>query len=306
MRATRRRHRVIVNTDAKNEADDQYAIVHALLSPSLDVRGLIAAHFGRRPGRSDRSMQDSREEIDLLLSLMDMTGAVPVANGAPYAMPTVQTPVPSAGADMIIEEAMREDAEGTLFVAFLGPLTDMASALLLEPRIAERDITVVWIGGPDYGDRDPMPHKVEFNVSNDIIAANIVFRSSLPVWQVPRSTYMQTAVSYAELDEKVAPCGPLGKYLVDQLVDFNERVSQSQVPMEYRCLGDSPAIGIILNHTAGLYSHRPAHGFTYDGDYDRTREYRPIRVYHTIDSRFLFEDFFAKLRQFTRAGQHQP
>jgi purine nucleosidase len=37
--------RVVINTDAKNEADDQFAIVHALLSPSLDVRGLIAAHL---------------------------------------------------------------------------------------------------------------------------------------------------------------------------------------------------------------------------------------------------------------------
>jgi hypothetical protein len=57
------RRRIIVNTDAKNEADDQFAIVHALLSPSLDVRGLIAAHYGT--SRSDRSMKESREEIDL-------------------------------------------------------------------------------------------------------------------------------------------------------------------------------------------------------------------------------------------------
>ena len=55
------RRRVIINTDAKNEADDQYAIVHALLSPSLDIRGLIAAHFGT--SRSNRSMEDSREDI---------------------------------------------------------------------------------------------------------------------------------------------------------------------------------------------------------------------------------------------------
>ena len=52
------RRRVIIDTDAKNEADDQFAIVHALLSPSLAVRGLIAAHFGT--SRSDRSMEESR------------------------------------------------------------------------------------------------------------------------------------------------------------------------------------------------------------------------------------------------------
>ena len=56
--------RLIICTDAKNEADDQFAIVHALLSPTLDVRGLIAAHFGTR--RGDDSMAQSRAEIELL------------------------------------------------------------------------------------------------------------------------------------------------------------------------------------------------------------------------------------------------
>ena len=64
---------LIIDTDAKNEADDQYAIVHALLSPSLDVRGVIPAHFGT--WRSDQSMIDSRAEVDLLLELMDLSRA---------------------------------------------------------------------------------------------------------------------------------------------------------------------------------------------------------------------------------------
>ena len=64
------RRRVIIDTDAKNEADDQYAVVHALLSPTLDVRGIIPAHFGTR--RTDRSMLESRAEVDLLLDLLGM------------------------------------------------------------------------------------------------------------------------------------------------------------------------------------------------------------------------------------------
>ena len=80
-----RRRRVIVDTDAKNEADDQYAIVHALLTPMFDLRGLVAAQWGHR--RSDRSMLDSRAEIDHLLELMDLGGQVTVANGAAEAIP---------------------------------------------------------------------------------------------------------------------------------------------------------------------------------------------------------------------------
>ena len=96
------RRRVIIDTDAKNEADDQFAIVHALLSPSFDLRGIIPAHFGFRPGRSERSMLDSREEVDLILRLMDLTDQVRVENGAPYALPDHKTPVPSPGAELAL------------------------------------------------------------------------------------------------------------------------------------------------------------------------------------------------------------
>src|SRR5215208_1598784 len=101
MKPTRQR-RVIINTDAKNEADDQYAIVHALLSPTIDVRGLVAAHFGSE--RSRRSMEDSRAEIDLLLGLLGRDGDVRVANGAPGGLVDESTPIDSDGAQLIIAE----------------------------------------------------------------------------------------------------------------------------------------------------------------------------------------------------------
>ncbi len=287
--------RVILDTDAKNEADDQFAIVHALLSPSLDVRGVVPAHFGNRRGPG--SMQESRGEIDLLLGLLDMKDEVRVADGAAFALPDVKTPVDSAGARLIIEEAMEDDA-APLFVAFLGPLTDMASALLIEPRIADRDLTVIWIGGPPYGDLG-IAYRPEFNLSNDIVAANIVFASSLKLWQVPMSTYVRMAVSYAELYEQVIPCGEIGRYLVRQLVEFNEKYPHTGRSIEFRSLGDSPAIGLMLNPASGLWVERPAPGFSYDCSYDLSKEHRPIRVYKTIDSRFVLSDMYAKLRAFS-------
>jgi inosine-uridine nucleoside N-ribohydrolase len=294
-----RRRRIIVDTDAKNEADDQFAIVHALLSPSLDVRGVIAAHFGERPGRSLQSMLDSRAEIDLILGHMQLRDEVRVENGAEVSLPDPLTPVPSAGAELIVEEAMRDDA-GPLFVSFLGPLTDMASALLLEPRIAERDVTVVWIGGPPYDPALVVPYWPEFNLSNDVVAANVVFASGVQLWQVPQNAYTTLPVSYAELQQKVAPCGELGAYLVQQLLDWNERYAD--VPMEFRSLGDQPGIGLVVNPGAGRAIVRPAPGFTVDCRYDFAVEHRPIRVYDTVDARFMLEDVFAKLRLFHDGG----
>src|SRR5438552_4043109 len=134
--------RVILNTDAKNEADDQYAIVHAILTPLFDLHGIIPAHFGDRRGPG--SLRASHEEVLKLLDLMNLKGRIPVYAGAEKALPDEKTAVSSEGSALIIREAMKDDTR-PLHVAFLGPLTDMASALLEEPAIAERNVRVVWI-----------------------------------------------------------------------------------------------------------------------------------------------------------------
>ena len=287
--APARTRRVILNTDAKNEADDQFAIVHALLSPTLDMRGLIAAHFGEH--RSSTSMLDSRAEIDHLLQLMDRN-EVRVENGAATALPDESTPVDSPGARLILEEAHREGA-GPLQVAFLGPLTDMASAILLDPTIADTDTTVIWIGGPGYDTRGP-GEGCEFNLGNDIAAANVVFRSGMRIWQVPRTAYVMTSVGYAELEEKVAPCGALGRYLVEQLVDWN--ATWHREPIEHRALGDSPAVGLMLNPLGGLFRTVPAPTFGVEGGL-LPGTGGTVRVCDMYDGRYLLEDMFAKLRR---------
>lgn len=288
--------RIIINTDAKNEADDQFAIVHALLSPTLDVRGIISAHFGTR--RTTSSLQESRAEVDLLLRLMDRSDSVAVANGAPASLPDASTPVPSPGSRMIIEEAMKE--EGTLFIAFLGPLTDMASALLEAPAIQDRDVVVVWIGGPGY-DGILSGYSPEFNLSNDVHAANVVMDSRVPVWQIPMSVYTLVGVGHEELRQRVHPLGELGEYLVRQLVEFNESVSD--LMMDFRSLGDSPAIGVVMNPLGALWRERPAPRFTADSEMEpEDHARRAIRVCEAIDVRWLLEDMFAKLRSFAESA----
>ena len=295
-----RRRRVIINTDAKNEADDQFAIVHALLSPTLDIRGLVAAHFGDH--RSTQSRADSRAEIDLLLDLLQLDHEVPVADGADHQLPGPAAPVDSPGARLIISEAHQE-ADGPLYLAFLGPLTDMASALLLDPSIAERDLVVIWIGGHHYYDPTaPVEPKVEFNLGNDIAAANVVMASSLTMWQVPSSTYRLIGVGYAELEARVAPHGRIGRYLVDQLHEWN--AAHHSGPIEHRSLGDSPAIGLMLNPHSARFSERTAPVFAADGTTTDVEDpTRTIRVVENYDTRWLLEDMFHKI---ARHSNGQP
>lgn len=280
--------RLIINTDAKNEADDQFAIVHALLTPRFVVKGIIAAHFGHE--RTNTSMLESYDEVQHVLSLMGLQGQFPVLKGAAERLPDETTAVPSEGADFIVQEAMKEDPM-PLYVIFLGPITDLAAAYLKEPRIADR-LTAVWIGGGQYpyGER-------EFNLLNDIPAANVVMNSQIPLWQIPRNVYSTIRVSLAELALKVRPYGKVGQYLFEQMVEFNDKLAGNpRFPKgEMWALGDSPAVSVLLDAHEYGYDLRPAPRITPDMRYVHHQQTRLIRVYHTIDARFTLEDMFAKL-----------
>ncbi|TDF93318.1 nucleoside hydrolase [Paenibacillus piri] len=280
--------RLIINTDAKNEADDQFAIVHALLTPRFMIKSICAAHFGT--ARTVTSMEESREEALHLLSLMKLEGTVPVDRGAERAMASETAAVPSEGATRIIEEALSDDPL-PLFVIFLGPLTDLASAYLLEPRIADK-LTAVWIGGGQYPDGE-----FEFNLQNDVHAANVVMDSPIPLWQVPRNVYSTIRVSLAELALKVRPYGTIGRYLFDQMIEFNDRHGGNmRFPKgEMWALGDSPAVSLLLDPHEYGYEMRPAPRIREDLTYEQRQTDRLIRVYHEVDARFTLEDMYAKI-----------
>lgn len=283
--------RVIVDTDAKNEADDQFAVVQALLSPRFENVGFIAAHYGKRHADS---MERSYKELETIFDKMHIEDKSVLYKGAEHAIPDKTTPVPSPGAELIIREAMKDD-DRHLYVTFLGPLTDLASAYLMEPRIKDR-LTAIWIGGGRYPNGG-----AEFNLGNDINAANVVFASGMDVWQVPKDVYEMMPVSFAELEYKVAPYGEIGAYLLEQLNEHAHEPGPRKSAFrtgETWVLGDNPAIGLILYEHRFLYDWVPAPMITQDMNYVQTNLNKPIRVYKSIDSRLILDDMFAKIALF--------
>lgn len=289
--------RLITDTDAKNEADDDFAVVQALLSPKIDNVGLVAAHYGQR--RHADSMLRSFKELETVVDKMGFTGQVPIYHGAKHGLPDAATPVDSEGIRLIIDEAMKAD-DRPLYVIFLGPLTDIASAYLIEPRIARR-LTVIWIGGGLYPNGGE-----EYNLSNDIHAVNVVFASNMEVWQVPKDVYEMIPVTLAELEYRVRPHGEIGKYLCDQLMEHAMTDEPRRSPFrsgECWVLGDSPAVGLILYEDRFSFEWMQAPAVGADMNYIHTKRFRPIRVYRKIDSRLILEDFYAKLALFAaRSG----
>lgn len=281
--------RVIINTDAKNEADDQFAIVHHLLTPKFEIKGIIAAHFDTRPDQGkEETMDMSYQEVKKVLSLMGEEKNYKVYKGATHAMNDEKTPVLSEGAKFIIDEALSDD-KTPLYVVFQGCLTDLAAAYLTEPKIAE-NLTVVWIGGGEW----PVG-SLEFNLWMDINAANVVFKSDIPLWQVPFNAYQMLAVSLSELQCRVKPYGDIGNYLFQQMVDYNNENADGWPDGESWGLGDSATVAVLLGGS-NEYEWKPAPIFSKEMFYIHGQNNRAIRVYKSIDSRFTLEDFYCKLK----------
>lgn len=286
--------RIIVHTDCKNEADDQYALVHHLLTPKFIMKGIVAGHFNRTAGKwgDGHTAKASLKEVKKILELMDLEGICPVAKGTEYPLKNEEQAVWSEGAQLIIDEAMRND-EHPLFLAVQGALTDVACAILLKPDICDR-MNVIWIGGGEYPEGG-----WEFNVYQDIAAANVVMKSKVPLWQIPVNVYEQMEVSYAELEEKVQPRGAIGDYLFRQLIEFVSTHSDNPWPSgESWCLGDNPSVYALLERESKkrLYQEIAAPCIRYeDMTYSYEQKNRDIRVMSKINTRMALDDFYAKL-----------
>ena len=200
------RIRVLIDTDAKNEIDDQWAIALAILSPErFEIEGFVGANFDNRRGGPD-SVEKSVREIETVLESAGMAGKWPAKHGS-HPMRYQSEPSESEGVDFIIDRAMAGSPENPLWVVGLGASTDMASAYLKEPRIVDR-VVVFW----HFRTRWPV-QCYNFNVLGDVRAARLIFHSPLSFVLFDTGTYLRCPME--ESEQYVRPYGALGRYLHD-------------------------------------------------------------------------------------------
>jgi inosine-uridine nucleoside N-ribohydrolase len=304
--------RVIIDNDFAGDPDDLYQLVHHLLSPAVEVRGVIGSHLAPddpfAPGAETAAI--ACRKVREVFQTIGLDADDLIVQGAEHALVDRTTPQESAAATLIVDEA-RRDVDTPLYVVCGGGLTDLASAYLMEPGIAER-LTVIWIGGPEYPGLALPPPEVrdpEYNLNIDVTAGQVLFNDSdLPLWQVPRNVYRQCLVSDIELRERVAPQGAVGALLYESIRDVNRMMwKNGHGYAETYALGDSPLVLLtaLQSHfqpdpSSSHYVLRPAPVFDEHGRMSENPEGRPIRVYTEIDTRLMFEDFFLKLRAFAR------
>jgi inosine-uridine nucleoside N-ribohydrolase len=233
-------------------------------------------------------VEKSLEEIETILQAMGLE--VPAFMGQTGPVDSCSDISPAA--DFIIEEALRVDKR-PLYILCQGAITNVAVALRKNPAIRDK-MTVIWIGTHGAVDRKA-PFR-EFNAGNDIKAANEVLQSWVNLWLVPSDVYSTVNVGISELELNVAPCGKIGRHLFENLVNYNLSDAAGWTQGESWSLGDSPAIALAINPGCGKYVETKAPLVLEDTSSVYKEDNPVIRVYTSVDSRYILGDFFAKLK----------
>ncbi|MFT5195873.1 MAG: purine nucleosidase [Cellvibrionaceae bacterium] len=210
--------RIVIDTDTFNEIDDQFAIVYALLSPEhMKVEALYAApYFNQRSTSPGNGMDKSYDEILRLLDRMGMSPKNFAYKGSNGFLADYEHPYESDAVTDLIERAM--SSEELLYVVAIGALTNIASAILIEPKIIEK-IVVVWLGGNALH----WPHNIEFNLAGDPLAARLVFDCGVPLNLIPCAgvtTHLTSTVP--EIDLYVKGKGAIGDFLAETFKGYSD------------------------------------------------------------------------------------
>jgi purine nucleosidase len=284
--------RMVLDTDTYNEIDDQFAVVHALLSPEqLDVEALYAAPFtnNRSTGPAD-GMEKSYQEI---LRLLDRLGRLPegfVFRGSTGYLLDRDTPQRSEAAIDLVERAMAGPAP--LYTVAIGAITNIASAILIEPRIIER-IVVVWLGGNALH----WPHTREFNLMQDIHASRLIFDCGVPFVHIPcRGVTTHLLTTVPEMERYVQGRGAIGDYLVEIFKAYHDdHYAWSKV------IWDIAAISYLIDDswvpTDLVHSPILTDGLTWSFDASR----HLIRSATFVHRDPIFRDLFTKLELWAQA-----
>lgn len=285
----------VLDTDAYNEIDDQYAIALMMKSPKCNVKAIYAAPFFNHHSKSpEDGMEKSYEEILSLLNLMGKDNfKANVFKGSRSFLTSEKTPVESPAAEHLASLSANYTPERPLYVVAIGAITNVASAIIKNPKIAE-NIVIVWLGGNDIHWRDTR----EFNMVNDIAAARIVFNCGCPLVQLPCMGVVSSFYTCeSELRRWLGGKNALCDYLVNHTVEEAESYAENHVWS--RVIWDVCAVAWLLNDNdrfmSSVIDHAPLP--TYDGTYsfdDRRHLYR--RVTH-INRDALFDELFRILSE---------
>lgn len=247
--------KIIIDTDPGQ--DDAVAILLALGSPELELLGVTCVagnvpleltvlnarkvcELAGRPdirvfAGADRPLARDLVTAEEVHGKTGLDGAV---------LPDPKMPVqPEHAVDFIIE-TIRSEAEGTVTLCPLGPLTNIALALQKAPDIAGRLAGIVLMGG-GYFEQGNVTPSAEFNIYVDPEAADIVLKCGAPITMMPLDVTHKALTTRARVDAIRALGEPVGE-TVANITSFFERYDKEKYGSEGAPLHDPCVIAWLL------------------------------------------------------------
>ncbi|AXI46236.1 nucleoside hydrolase [Sulfitobacter sp. SK012] len=160
-------------------------------------------------------------------------------------LPDPTMPLAEGHAVDFIIDTLRDNAPGTITLCPLGPLTNIATALQKAPDIAKRVAKIVLMGGGYFQGGNITP-AAEFNIYVDPQAADIVFKSGIPIVVMPLDVTHKALVTKSRNDAFRAIGTPAG-IAVAQMTDFFERFDKEKYGSDGAPLHDPCVTAYLIN-----------------------------------------------------------
>jgi len=250
------KRRIIIDTDPGQ--DDAVAILLALASPEeIEVAGIVAvagnvplAHTERNArrivelaGRADLPVYAgcARPMARKLVTAEHVHGRT-VLDGVDLPDPLVPLQA-KHGVDFIVE-TLRASPPGSITLCTLGPLTDIAMALVMAPDIAQHIREIVMMGGA-YFEVGNITPTAEFNIYVDPEAADVVMKSGVPIVMAPLDLTHRILATRQRLDV-IGRLGNKAGLAVAGLLSFSERFDLAKYGSIGAPLHDPTVIAYLL------------------------------------------------------------
>ena len=269
--------KIILDADTANEIDDLFAIARALIEPTWEITALTAAHWQTSLWAEPQSMELSHRLNDVLVGHLGLSIKTK-RGGIARMFDWGDQARHSAAAYEIIKQAKAMPEGEKLTVITLGALTNVASAIYIDPSIASKIKSYSF--GSGYDAATDMITITDFNCMMDIQALFLMFNSEVEMHIMPKQLGGLMQFDYAECEAKLRGVHPLGDYLVDRWYNHLDG-SRKQ-----RAIWDLSLIGAMIHED----SSKEIEVMT-----PKNMGARKVFYYSEIDAEGIMDDFYSSL-----------
>jgi inosine-uridine nucleoside N-ribohydrolase len=280
--------RMVLDTDTYNEIDDQFALAYALLSKDkVQLEAIYAAPFlNNRSKSAGDGMEKSYQEILTLLKFLGTSPQNFAFRGSDRYLADVSNPIRSEAALDLVKKAKASSSENPLYVVTVGCITNIASAILIDPEII-KNIVVVWLGGNGL----EWPSQKEFNLMQDVKSAQVVLNSGVPVVIMPcRPVISHFHTTIPEMEHYLKGKNAISDYLLKSTIEYSGGKDYWS-----KVVWDVTAVAWLINPswlpTNIVHSPVLTDQVTYSVDHSR----HFIRMATSVNRDAVFKDLFSKI-----------